>query len=404
MDQPLIDVDEAWFRKVGTRDAEGAATAWHRWLASSARPRSAGARHRQALQLATGLSRAAVSFYFSRTNAYQLAEGTRARLDDLSVDLGYRRREAAQRAMAPSPRKAIWIAVLTELEHVPSPRFHIELLMECSRELTDKGFLCTLHECRAESMQAEVARIARYVRPDGVMFLRLTPSDETCEVLREAAIPTVLVHAHKKAYAPPVLTNVVPKLQPMATGLRLWAQTLPDSQEPIVVVTMTPESEESIRYERLQRVREGLADSAVVEFLVDDYSFRHASKVLDAYPHARGYVCLSDEIAVGIKHLLEAKGEKTWNRIVGYDDSRLAALEGLSSFGQHIGNTAKQAVEALTLWFRQSQQTQRAWPAFHPTEIEVGWTPRNLIHHKSRGAQQGGMPTAASGRRRAATR
>ena len=54
MDQPLIDVDEAWFKKVRTRDAEGAATAWHRWLASSARPRSAGARHRKALQRATG--------------------------------------------------------------------------------------------------------------------------------------------------------------------------------------------------------------------------------------------------------------------------------------------------------------------------------------------------------------
>jgi DNA-binding LacI/PurR family transcriptional regulator len=379
MDNQIIDLDEAWFCRVGVPDPVTAAAAWQQWLTASSRPRTAGARYREALRLATGLSRSAIGFYCTEKNRYQLSDETLALLDNLSAELGCPRQGSEPSPVRGARRSPSRIAVLTELKRIPSPRFHMELLAECARQLTDRNFLCTLHELRTEDhdmLTAEVERIARYLRPDGIILLRLTPQDALLQTLHETGIPAVLVHADDHEYGPPILANVIPNLKPLADGLRLWAQTLPQSTQPVVVVSMQPESEKSLRAERLRMIKTGLIGVQVQPCFVADFSFRQAAKVLDQYPEARGYVCLSDEIAVGIKHLLKAKGKDPKNQIIGYDDSRIAALEDISSFSQHLGDTVQYAVEALTAWLRHTSQAQNAEVSFNRIAVEVTWTPR----------------------------
>jgi DNA-binding LacI/PurR family transcriptional regulator len=370
----MINPDARWFAQAGAQDPERAVKAWRDWLGHAQGKQSDGAKHRKALELATGLSRAAIGFYF--TDQHQISNETRERLGRLMTSLG-------ARPVLPPPiasraaSRAARVVILAELTNVPSPRFHLDVFAACARALSYRGIACALHEVVADAMERSVTRIARDYRPTGAIFLRLTPTTTTSDVLRRYNVPVVLIHAHDHpGYGPPVLANIIPGFNDLAEGVKIWVRALPKSRNPIVVVRMSPESRDSVRQKRLDAVILGLEGSQIKEFPVPDYSFRHALKVVTQFPKARAYVCLSDELAVGIKKVLEAKGENPGGRILGYDNSRLAELEGISSFGQRIDDTAERAVEILTRWIGNVGETQREWPQAVTDRIQVAWARR----------------------------
>src|SRR5258708_6890408 len=121
----VINPDVHWFAEAGVQDPKRTAKVWRDWLRQAHGERSDRTKHRKALELATGLSRAAIGFYF--TSPHQLSEQTRKKLGRLSTLLG------APPAPQPpigsrSASRAARVVILTEeLANVPSPRFHLDV-------------------------------------------------------------------------------------------------------------------------------------------------------------------------------------------------------------------------------------------------------------------------------------
>ena len=98
-----------------------------------------------------------------------------------------------------------------------------------------------------------------------------------------------------------------------------------DAKRKVAVVHMPkealPVAGESIRNERIRLLIDGLKDAGCTThpIEVEDYSASNAWSVIEQCPNADGYVCLSDEIAIGVKHLFWARGEKAADRILGFD-------------------------------------------------------------------------------------
>jgi DNA-binding LacI/PurR family transcriptional regulator len=111
----------------------------------------------------------------------------------------------------------------------------------------------------------------------------------------------------------------------------------------------------SIRAERVELVVSGIRDSnmePVVQYL-DDYGASRAEELAQRHPSALGYVCLSDEIAVGLLQLLRARGNSdAQRRILGFDGSELARKHRISSFDQRLSVLGDKLMEQFLSEFR----------------------------------------------------
>jgi len=202
----------------------------------------------------------------------------------------------------------------------------------------------------------------------------LTPDEDS--LTRLSNIPVVLVHADRRVYHRPVIANIVPNQERITTDLKRWldlAHRDPRSRalgrkRPVVLVTLPEEgSAGSIRNERIRCVRDAIATSKRAIEFVDDFSFRHALKVFRAHPDAI-FVCLSDEMAVAIEHLIVAGSGDPSNRVVGFDNSDLARLEDIPSFDQHLQECAHQAWHMLYNAVVMHNLEQN-WPDFVQKEL-----------------------------------
>lgn len=166
--------------------------------------------------------------------------------------------------------------------------------------------------------------------------------------------------------------------------IQFWANPLRQfaaGSSQIVIGAMAPEEgpdtiakkSSSLRAERIQYVRRGIerAGFRVATHFVRDYTASHAYDLLERFPDAAGYVCLSDELAVAIKHLLLVRGKPTEGRLIGFDGSAVARIHQIPSIDQHLGETGRKAVEALRAAFAYADQLKGALPRFVETEIEV---------------------------------
>jgi len=118
----------------------------------------------------------------------------------------------------------------------------------------------------------------------------------------------------------------------------------------------------------------------VVRFQVDDYSSRHAFAVWERHPSADAYVCLSDQIAVGIKNLLRCRGhseEDCRERIVGVDGSPLAREARIASLSQGLEEIGKDALDRLCAFLDQYEGRKFVFP---PQAEEIPATVR-LVEH-----------------------
>jgi DNA-binding LacI/PurR family transcriptional regulator len=381
MADPFAELSEEWFRNHGSiSDPTAAAEEWRRWLTTR---RSDEAKYRKVLELGSGRSIAAICYYCNGRGR-KLSDKTWTLLDRMTRALGRVPPEKKQNHKSgPHEQGPRRIALLSELSDIPSPSFHFEVIRSVvrgtSRARVVYPYETSIHELPRSGLSVSLGRILRVYQPDAVVMVRLSPDPESLEILAEDSIPTILVHANRYKYpTKPVLTNIVPDQGKIPDLLRLWANqhiVKPGPQSgDVVVVAMAREEEErwfepldgaggSIRNERIDLVMSALDDHAPVLHTVKDYTARRALDVFEKHPGARAYVCLSDEIAVALRHLRRAAARKRKDRceIIGFDDSQLAREEGITSIGQSLHVIGERAAGKFDEWFRRRSDRQNPW-------------------------------------------
>ena len=385
---PFPNITEEWFAKYASSDPTQLMRIWERWLAE--RPRRDRTKYAKILELASGLSASAIGHYLNN-RSYKLSESSLRHLDDISHGLGISPPKRPVGEAVRSSRGAKRIALLTELKDIPSPPYHMEVIRSIIRGASDHNFPVAVHEVRPSEFASSVEKILRVFRPDAVIILRLTPDTRTIQILKRSRVPTILIHADRlPSYAPPILANVVPDQRPIQDLLTERVRQLLDSlraqgheegrkSRQILVVYKEREEEHpefSIRNERIDYVLNALnlfkpEGYEVKEEVVPDYGFRQAFYVFEKHRDAIAYICLSDEIAVGIKHLLQADGREYRRRIIGFDDSELARTERITSFGQHLAELGWLATDRLSRWFSQANGPSAKWPDFEEVLTDV---------------------------------
>ena len=406
---PDIELNEKWFKTYGTAaDPARAALQWREWLNSqhwgkaSLRKTSASspdgygshrdwdkAKLRKALELAVNVTRASIDNYMSDKWG-QLGDDTLQDLDTVAKALGYE----PQRKYKPIPklpkRGARHIALLANLAQLNSPRFRLDVIHSIISEGAQHNFSVALNELplTEPEMSEAVGQIVRNVHPQGIIWFQLTPSDEA--LAQSGGVPSAVVHAIKRKYPSPVIGHIVPLQDSIRELVGLWARGLPQRKSPrqvkaksagrkVAVAHMPkevlPAGCESIRNERIRLIIEGLRDVGLEahEINVEDYSASNAWQVIEQCPDAEGYICLSDEIAISVKHLLWARGEKAAHRILGFDDSSLAERHKVSSIGQHIHDIGRKVCELFETCFRTGEV------GFQEVTCEVNLIPRTEL-------------------------
>lgn len=383
-----ISIDETWFRDHGAREPDRALREWTAWLNEGTRTRSKKASVRKLLQLASGRSAAAVGFYFQVGRQAQLSLETIELFDTLMGDLGCIPEPRSERSDRSRVQRSRSIAVLTSLADIPSESFHLSLLRSLAAGAAERGFDCTLHETDYASITDTAHRLSLNNRPSGVVLVRITPTPEMLGDFESARIPVVLIHADKQDWGPPVIANILPDQSTIPEALKMWARSLAAAPNKdhvegigtrdIVIAAMRAKGSHSVRSERTRLMRQALTEFAPKSITVPNYSFRHALTIVREHPNAMGYVCLSDQLAVGVAHLLIAMGRNPAGRVVGFDDSKLSEEEEITSFGQHLESIGQSTVAQIVRWHDEGYGSREDWPSLCSPTQPVVFVPRSM--------------------------
>jgi DNA-binding LacI/PurR family transcriptional regulator len=185
-----------------------------------------------------------------------------------------------------------------------------------------------------------------------------------------------VVHGSLREYPPPVLGHVFPDQSGLAKAVERWARKLRPADaasHEVAVVAMKREGGgvTSIRNQRIDSIHAGIraAGLRTCPLEVTDYSAANADGVLRKCPHALGYICLSDEVAVGVKYLLTAKGRSTADNVIGFDQSPLARRCGILSFNQSLEKIGEATWSLFLDLFR--REDNDPWPPFRPVPVPL---------------------------------
>jgi DNA-binding LacI/PurR family transcriptional regulator len=304
-------------------------------------------------------------------------------LDTISEALGVSlpRRDAAARQPRPDLRGTWRIALFCELAGIPSPRFHVEVLRSLVEAGQARNISVAIHAVQpaAAGFHASLQRMIRLERPEGVIWFRITPDASSLEILNgiphlRPRVPAVVVHGSMQDYPPPVLGHVFPDQSGLAEAVERWARKLrPDdaASHEVAVVAMRREGGgvTSIRNQRIDLIDAGIraAGRPPCHLEVPDYSAGNADGVLRQCPRALGYICLSDEVAVGVKCLLTAEGRSAADNVIGFDQSPLAARCGIPSFNQSLEKIGEATWSLFLDFFR--REDNAFWPPFRPVPV-----------------------------------
>ena len=240
-----------------------------------------------------------------------------------------------------------------------------------------------IHAVQPDSADYHVSlqRMIRLERPQGVIWFRTTPDDSCLEILNgtpnlRPRLPAVVVHGRMQEYPPPVLGHVFPDQSGLAGAVKHWARKLTPEEavsDQVVVVAIRRESggTTSIRNQRIDLIHAGIRAAGLqpCHLEVPDYSAANADGVLRTCPHALGYVCLSDEVAVSVKCLLSAAGRRATENVIGFDQSPLAARCGIPSFNQSLDRIGQATWSLFLDFFR--REDNASWPAFRPATVPL---------------------------------
>jgi DNA-binding LacI/PurR family transcriptional regulator len=219
-----------------------------------------------------------------------------------------------------------------------------------------------------------VRRIVNHARPSAMAFLRTTPDDNTMNFLFHRKIPTVVIHGDLRSYRSPIIGHIVPDQQHIALQMGKWIRWLAFTVRPrkVIIGAMQPETGDNrtIRSERISLIEQGLRSAGLRShrFEVPDYSAANALAILTAHPDADAFACLSDELALGVAHLLIARDTTDGlQRVLGFDGSSLARKYGIATIDQNLDRIGDTVAETLTAFFTRFPASPEKWPS--PREI-----------------------------------
>jgi hypothetical protein len=188
-----------------------------------------------------------------------------------------------------------------------------------------------------------------------------------------------------------VLCNIYPNQEKINKNLRDWTKKIPSKRGitgGIIIVAMESEDDKSlkgfvvmsrpisIRTDRIERIQDSIGDLHPDLMVVEDYSFRQAFNVYKTHPNASAYICFSDQIAVALKHILELKKKNKSQKVLGFDDSWIAQVEKVSSFGQKLDEIGSIVTKHLDQWFSPSLEPT-PWPNFMEEMLDVYFVDRD---------------------------
>jgi hypothetical protein len=347
-------------------------------------------RIRTALGLALGVNITAISHYvFYQRNGpkhpkfnQRLSAETVWAINQLSVSLGKEparkleedladwpsKRESERHEKGKRPRR---IAVLAGFEGVPSARFHLTVLAAIVKAGERRGYVVEIHDVGSEAagLTASLIRILRTSSLQGIVWFRADPARDAlrCIASYPHPVPVVLVHSARLMYERPVIAHIVPDQRKIAEGVRRWAVGLPeapDRDDTVVIAAMDPDNPRqsdyppldpsapiSIREERVSAIRAGIQAAGLRPEVarVDGYAAHYCYQLLADHRAARGYACLSDEIALGVHGFLAAN-KGTGCRVLGFDGSP-AALHRIPTFDQHLPSLGAEVIDQFDKWF-----------------------------------------------------
>jgi DNA-binding LacI/PurR family transcriptional regulator len=364
---------------------------WNEWQANRQRIRRES-EDAEVLRICTGLSKESVRNYMGGSPK-KLSADNIARLNEVAEGLGNTRwpLQFGELTLSWPANKRKSVALIAQLDGLPSESFHFRLIRGLAKAAQEHHFPLSIYPTESATLTRALARIHTTARPDGFILLRLTPTPVDVELLRQRQVPAVLVHADRLNYTSPVLANVVPNHGLVAAQLDNWRASHPlprsrDEGPPQVVLAamarekpvaggfsrISPGIEPSLRNDRLDSLQRAFTDCELIPFEVEDYGFRHARMVYEYERQAALYVCLSDPLAVGVKQLLAARGERWQHRVLGFDDSELARAERVASFSQNLERVCELAIEKLSGCF---DGKRGEWLAFEELSVDVTLTP-----------------------------
>jgi DNA-binding LacI/PurR family transcriptional regulator len=185
------DLTAELFKECGWEDPRRSFRRWQTWFAKN-RNRSDLTKHKKALEFAFGKGEATVRNYFSRR--WKLSKELLDAMDAMTVALG-RDIPSGSHGKAPRPpRGGRRIALLTALEDIPSPPFHLEVLRSVIRAASDRNFSTALHEETELRCAETIRKVVRVFRPDAIVLIRVSPNGEALKALDDVNMPAVLVH------------------------------------------------------------------------------------------------------------------------------------------------------------------------------------------------------------------
>ncbi len=371
---PSIQVNlnkvEKWFFVYGIPDPKQAALTWKKWITEEY-PNAINVPEtmiKKVFTLALGISEAMFRHYTHAKYERQrlVPMKTRQKLDYLMRFTGqtppvFERQSKDKKPSNEENTKRKSIALITELNKLPSLPYHQEVMNSIMLEAEKYKYDLTIYEAKDGNQDEAIIRAILMNLPDGIILVRLKPTKALLNKLKESPIPIILIHSGERLTESPVIGNITSVMErsrdaKLQKDFNKWIRSLPSKNDPqkrAVIVHMPLKDnhrKKRVNYLSLMLRQENYK---IDYFEVMDYSFEHAYKVWKRYPEANVYVCLSDQIAVGLKNILmTANNQEQQNNIVGFDGSPLAKREMICSFDQKLHLIGKLVFDKLKAFFK----------------------------------------------------
>ena len=164
----------------------------------------------------------------------------------------------------------------------------------------------------------------------------------------------MLINADDKKYPEPVIGNIIPTYPQITESKFLhWLSDKsfragrPKSKK-VIIAGMEPEKQsDSHRKSRLDFMIRMVKTAGLIPepYHLPNYGFENALSLWQSHKDVYCYICLSDQMAVALQHILIANKQPYHNRIVGFDNSHLSQKENVPSFGQELENFGRLAIK-----------------------------------------------------------
>lgn len=370
-DKIKLDQVIDWFFTYGIPDPKDAAEKWAHWITKmypKGKEKPVTMR-KKVFTLALGIHETSCRHYFSGIYKQEklVSLETRRRLDFLMRFTGQQPPIFEEKYEAPKEKKRDYIppikrkkiALITQLNDLASLPYHNEIMKGLVAQAEENRYNLKIYEAKAKEPDKAMIRAILNDLPDGIILIRLKPSRKMLSMLEKSPIPIVLIHSGEQLMPSPIVGNVESVLQEgrnpnLKLNFLKWLQKTrrQASRRGKVVIVHMPLQGHLHRKKRVDYISRIIStENLEIEYHeVNNYSFDNAYEVWARSPRADLYMCLSDQIAVSLKNILQAVHSNGFRPIiVGFDGSPLAIQHGICSFNQKLDQVGVKAFERLKI-------------------------------------------------------